>query len=337
MSARQLRLLLVSPVFHGYWRSIERAFTQLGYDVVTHLYDAATSGQKAVNKLRHELPARVLGRGTHMSVELATQRAVRALADVRPDRLLAIRGDVLGPPFWSAVADLDVPAVVWLYDELHRLHNDPVAMSDVVRLATYSPADIRALAARGVDAQFVPLAYDPVHELRDIPRRPEFSFVGARYPERERLLRGLVASGLPVRAYGRDWSGHPLDRLRTWRVAGAGVPAARDISLVDGYSVMRASLATLNVHGDQDGFTMRTFEACGVGGVQLVDRAAVADFYVPGEEVLVFESDDELVELARHILRHPAAWDHMREAARARTLSDHTFVHRARVLESLWS
>ena len=59
---------------------------------------------------------------------------------------------------------------------------------------------------------------------------------------------------------------------------------------------MAGARASLNLHGDQDGFTMRTFEACGVGGLQIVDRADVDSLYDPGSELLVFNSTQELVE-----------------------------------------
>ena len=40
MTAAPRRLLLLSPVFHGYWRSVERALTGLGYAVTAVPYDA---------------------------------------------------------------------------------------------------------------------------------------------------------------------------------------------------------------------------------------------------------------------------------------------------------
>lgn len=53
-------LLLVSPAFHGYHRSIAAAFEDLGYVVRTHCYDSYASwGEKVRNKVAHELPARV--------------------------------------------------------------------------------------------------------------------------------------------------------------------------------------------------------------------------------------------------------------------------------------
>jgi spore maturation protein CgeB len=165
----------------------------------------------------------------------------------------------------------------------------------------------------------------------------EVVFVGARYPNREALLTALAGSGVPVRAYGRDWSGHPLDRLRTWRLRQPAVPHGRDLPLAEAYGVMAGARAALNVHGDQDGFTMRTFEACGVGAVQLVDRADVSRHYEPGAELAVFGSPEEAAELAHRAVTDRPWAQGLRSAGRARTLAEHTFVHRARTLEALWT
>lgn len=160
--------------------------------------------------------------------------------------------------------------------------------------------------------------------------------MGARYPARQEVLADLHARGIPVRAYGRDWSGHPVDRLRTWRVGTPSLPAERDVSRAAAYDVMAASAATLNLHGDQDGFTMRTFEAAGVGAVQLIDRADVGDLYELGTEVLTWSSPDELAGLCARALADPVWSDSVRAAARARTLAEHTFDHRVAALEDAW-
>ena len=99
---------------------------------------------------------------------------------------------------------------------------------------------------------------------------------------------------------------------------------------------MASSPATLNIHGDQDGFTMRTFEAPGVGGLQIIDRPDVSRYYNVGEEVLVYESVDELIELCKRVLIDPKWADRIREAGQKRTLAEHTFDQRIQALESLW-
>ena len=337
MSGSRRRLLILTPKFHGYWRSVERAFSELGYDVITQCYDEVTPREKLFNKLRYELPAQFTKSGQHLSDDTVTERALRGLSEARPDLLLVVRGDALTEKFWQHVATLRIPTGVWLYDELRRMRHDPTLLAGVARIASYSAGDVRSLGERGISALHVPLAFDPAIPVPHRPRVGEITFVGARYPKRERHLRQLVASGVPVRAYGRDWSDHPIDRVRTWRLASVGVPSGRDLPLEESYAIMEAGLATLNIHGDQDGFAMRTFEACGVGAVQLIDRADVAEFYAPGEEILVFETEDELVDLCRRVMKDRSYMTQLREAARSRTLAQHTFLIRARQLERLWA
>ena len=63
------------------------------------------------------------------------------------------------------------------------------------------------------------------------------------------------------------------------------MPAERDVDRDTAYAVMAASAATLSMHTDQDGFAMRTFEACGSGAVQLIDRTDMAGLYDDGVEL----------------------------------------------------
>jgi spore maturation protein CgeB len=248
-----------------------------------------------------------------------------------------VKGDILGADFWRALEERRLPRVLWLYDELRRTRWADGGLEGVGPVASYSPLDVRSLAATGVEARLLPLAYD--RDL-DLPpsrvRRDEVSFVGARYPVRERTLLELGRAGIPVRAYGRDWSGHPVDRLRTWDWHRPDIPAERDVDRRTAYEVMAASAATLNLHTDQDGFTMRTFEACGVGAVQLVDRSDLEGLYDDGTELASWRTVEELVELCQRA-RVDRAWsDKLRAGGRARTLAEHTFDHRVAVLEELW-
>lgn len=338
MSSAPKRLLIVSPGFHGYHAAVARAFSDLGYDVETYCYDAVASPvEKAWNKMRHELPA-TLGRGqAHQSAETVSRRAAQRVTDVAPDLVLAIRADNLTEDFWSAAAAGGRPVGVWMYDEMRRTAFDADLVGRYARLATYSAHDARALTAAGHDALHVPLGYDDSLEpARTTRGRGLVSFIGARSRAREDALRAVQGAGVPVCAWGRDWSQHPLDRARTWRLRATGLPNGRDVPGAEALAIMRNSLATLNVHGDQDGFTMRTFEAAGVGAVQLVDRADVAEFYAPGQEVLVFSDHDELVEHVQRVSTHPDDFTALRQAARARTCAEHTLGHRAKMLESLW-
>jgi spore maturation protein CgeB len=181
----------------------------------------------------------------------------------------------------------------------------------------------------------VPLAFDPTFVHARIPS-DEVVFIGARYPGRTAVLTELCARGVPVRAVGSDWSHRTLDRLRTWSWQRPEVPACPSVARGIGAGLMAGAAATINIHGDQDGFTMRTFEASGVGALQLIDRADVEMHYEPGVEILPFSSVAEIADLVARAGREPRWASRIRAAARARTLAEHTFAHRARALEDLW-
>ncbi len=331
-----MRVLLVSPGFHGYHSAISAALAARGHVVATHVYDHHGSfSAKGWHQLRHQLPHKIGAGALRGLGREETARAVTAVDRSAPQAVVVVKGDSLGEEFWESIAGR--PRVTWLYDEVRRTRFDSERLASIGPVATYSPDDFVDLDAAGLNVTYLPLAFD--HRLVASPttdHTPQITFVGARYPSREAVLTTLHDHDVPVRAYGRDWSRHLLDRLRTWRIGSPDIPAERDVSRTEAYDVMAASAGTLNLHGDQDGFTMRTFEAAGVGGVQLIDRADVVNLYEPGTEVLPWSEIEELVDLCERALGDPTWSGAIRSAARARTLAEHTFDHRAAVLEDLW-
>lgn len=327
------KLLLVSPAFHGYWRAIEGALARRGYAVTTHLYDQRPPLARARHKVTHDLLPR-LGRSAPDT--LNAQAATAALLETAPDVLLVVKGDTLGEVFWEQAQQVPRRAL-WLYDEIRRTRHTAASLAAAGPVASYSHLDVATLSGLGVPAIHVPLAFDAALPVPARPRVDEVTFVGARYPNREILLTALATAGVPVRVYGRDWSGHPWDRLRTLRLGTPPLPASRDLDRGQAYAVLSSSAASLNIHGDQDGFTMRTFEVPGVGGLQLVDRPDVAPFYEPGREVVVFEDGAQAVELAQRARRDHRWAQSIRDAGRSRTLAEHTFDHRIACLETLWA
>ncbi|WP_310528846.1 glycosyltransferase [Nocardioides sp.] len=321
------RVLVVSPAFHGIWLSLATALERAGFEVEHHLYDEnAGLVAKARHHMTVELASR-LGRSTDEQVAERLGGAARAaVLRTRPDVVVTIKGDVLGEPYWESLAG--IPHVTWLYDQLDAMRFAPEMWPSLGGVGSFSHTDTERLRAAGLAADYVALAYDPAFEPGD-QHSGGIVFAGARYPRREELLLRVQAAGVPVVAYGRSWSKHPYDRLRTWDLHRPDIPSGRELSRSDAHQVMRAADATINIHGAQDGFTLRTFEASGIGAVQLIDRADVSEFYEPGTEVLVYDGVDELVELCQRASQDHAWGDAIRAAARSRTLAEHTFSHRA--------
>lgn len=330
-------ILLVIPAFHGYGDSIAGALRRAGHDVVVHPYDAnATLGDKLRTKLVHELPSRLGSSSGELARRRAlTAQAVAAVAASRADVVITVKGDALGADYWEAVDASGARQLLWLYDEVARMSFDPAVLDSRPSVVSYSPRDVRLLSSRGVRARHVLDAYDHTIPVTPVPS-DDVVFVGARYPERERILTVLHRSGVRVRAYGRDWSDHPIDRLRTWRLRSPDLPSGRDVPRGTAYGITAGATAALNSHTDQDGFTMRTYEIPGSGGLQMIDRPDVHQIYDPGEELLVFSSDAELVELCQRAATDRAWAARIAERGQRRTLAEHTFDHRVPVLEAAW-
>lgn len=337
MSISPRRLLIISPTFHDYHVAFSRAFESLGYIVDVCKYDEfATWHAKINNKINFELPAQ-FGKDTrHMRIARSTDRALDSLRAIQPDAVLIIRGDILGEQVFHELEARRTPYAIWFYDERERMSPYAINLARVPAVATYSRSDAKVLAEEGVNAHYVPLGFDSLARFRPRGNRHEVSFIGARYPNRQLLLEELRELGVPIRAFGRDWSHDLRDRVRTWGGKRPDIPASRDLDRTRAYGVMAGSLATINVHYRQDGFTMRTFEAAGVGAVQLIDRADVSELFSPGEEVLVFSDPYDAAEKMDWIRADARRSHSIRVAARKRTLSEHTLVHRAQALDDIF-
>ncbi|MBP1326228.1 spore maturation protein CgeB [Leucobacter exalbidus] len=328
------RILLVSPAFHGYWAALAAALEHDGHEVTAHCYDR---GDTHRDRWRNALAHRSIGASQRERNRAeVTQRAITVLRETRPDVVLVVKGDALNDGWWEALASQDVPTVLWLYDELERLSYTLDQLKTIGPVLSYSPNDVARLRDAGIDASLLPDGFDSLTAFT--PRQsPAVNLVGARYRERERIVRMLVSHGIELEAYGREWSNHPWDLLRTGRKRDPASVGLREVSRTDYYGVMAGSLATLNIHGDgHDGLSMRTFEAPGVGGLQLIDRPSVADFYEPGVETLLYDTDAELVDLIQRAARDTAWSNRIRAAGKARTLAEHTLIHRMREVTRKW-
>ena len=331
------RLLVIGPAFHGLWQGVEAAFREIGHDARSHLYDDHTSlGAKVRTKLRYELPQR-LGHDSENAVrnEL-TRAAIDAITAHDPDVVVVIKGDVLGDELWDTLDARGRPTLLWLYDALAAMSYDRERLARPGAVVSFSRDDVATMRSWGIAADHAHLGFDSL-----------LAAAGAAGPRRDRLRRRPLPGprtaaarpgrpGLPVRAFGRQWSHHPWDRLRTWDPRRPAVPAGRDLDRATASARMRAARAAVNVHGKQDGFNLRVFEACGVGAVQLVDRDDVAELYEPDQEVAVYHSAEELVALCERAGSDHAWATRLREGGARRTAAEHTLVHRARFLESCW-
>jgi spore maturation protein CgeB len=149
------------------------------------------------------------------------------------------------------------------------------------------------------------------------------SFVGSRYPYRERLFSELV--DYPIRLWGSGWDRAEAPGVRA-RAAG-GFVWGRDKRAV--YSGSALSLNPHHPMNDVVGVNTRTFELAACGACQVVeDKGTLPELFAPGDEVVTYRDLPGLRRQLDYYLAHPDEARAIGQNARRRALKEHTLRHR---------
>lgn len=263
--------------------------------------------------------ARALASGAHRRW---LRSALSAIADwYRPDVIHIQCVDVIPPatvlalhrPGRLIVGQTATPLPAWFSPRPYHL------------LVSSLPTYVRDFAAAGVEARYLPLAFEPsIASLQAPDRDIEVSFVGS--------LSGLhVRRNALIESLARDmsfdiWSPHrlPGDGPDAYRASEHGPVWGRDM-----YHVLGRSKMTINVHGEvAAGYAncLRLFEATGMGAMLVTESAPNLDeLFDVGKEVVTYADEAELRRVISYFRTHPQEAREIGEAGQRRTLRDHTW------------
>jgi spore maturation protein CgeB len=339
---------LVSSYWNGaatYYRGLVRALAGRGHEVT--FYEPDAYGRQAHRDLDDpnwcevvvweptEARARELVRKARGDDLVVKASGVGVLDDVLEEAVAALDGPAR--VFW----DVDAPATLARMegkerDSLRAL----VPRFDLV--LTYGggePVIERYRRLGAADCVPVYNALDPeTHHPVEPDARFEcdLAFLGNRLPDREERVEEffLRAAALePGRRFllgGSGWE----DKLLPPNVRLLG-----HVGTTDHNALNATPLAVLNVSREsmaENGFSpaTRVFEAAGAGACLITDAwEGIELFLEPDEEVLVARDGEEV---ARHLAEvDPERARAIGAAARSRTLAEHTYAHRAELVESV--
>jgi len=143
------------------------------------------------------------------------------------------------------------------------------------------------------------------------------SFIGEAHGNRQQRIQYLLDQGIPVACFGHGWPHGPV--------------SADDVPRIMRNSVISLNFA--NSRGRQNQIKARTFEVPGAGGFLLTESAPYLDnWYIPDQEIVVFQSDQDLVQKIKYYLSHPAIRDRIAAAGFERTHNDHTYEKRLQLV-----
>jgi hypothetical protein len=215
-------------------------------------------------------------------------------------------------------------------------------VSQMQVLFTSFPHYVDRFKALGVQAEYLPLAFDPRMKPAETERDLDISFVGGvgRQSHWEAGTDALEA----VAAYFGErfhWYGYGLDNLpeaSALRKCYRGTAWGREM-----YSIYGRSKVVINRHGEvAEGYAnnLRMFEATGCGAMLVTEAAPNMDELFP-DGALKYSNISELIALTGHALefsaQNPDVFESNRRMAQSRTLNNHTYDIRMKTVSAVLS
>ena len=201
-------------------------------------------------------------------------------------------------------------------------------------LLTSFPHFVPRFRERGIASEHFRIGFDPrvlKHVQCESPTE-DVVFVGglARGPHaRGNELLEQAARRAPIDFWGYKVNRWPADSAIRRRYRGEAWG-------LDMYRVLAQSKIVLNRHIDvaeNHANNMRLYESTGVGTLLITDaKRNLSELFAPGEEVVAYADEDDLVEKIHHYLRHDDERTRIARAGQERTLREHTYEHRMREL-----
>ncbi|HEX4645543.1 MAG TPA: glycosyltransferase [Verrucomicrobiae bacterium] len=167
-----------------------------------------------------------------------------------------------------------------------------------------------------------------LHQYRrlDLPLSHEVNFVGRQYGRRLEAIEKLRQAGIKVGARGEGW---PEGRATQEEMIRIFNQSRINLNFTDSPKYINRFKRLLGRKQPPNQIKGRNFEIPGCGGFLLTDHADnLEDYYVPGREIALFESVDDLVDKVRYYLAHDSERAGIAEAGYSRTLREHSYEQR---------
>jgi spore maturation protein CgeB len=270
------------------------------------------------------------------STKLAYQRVIaakleRVCAEWRPAIVLVVKGSPIFPGLIRRIRARTGALFLNVFPDnpLVMMPLECVEAYDVFFLKDhYARRSLESIGLRNLyylPLYCVPDLHHPVDLSEDEQARygASVSFVGSRYPYRERFVKALAR--YPLRLWGSGWTKSRDPEIRSM-VAGSVVRGRDKLCVYSG------SVVSLNHHhplNDICGVNTRAFELAAAAAPQLADlKEDLPALFKPGQEILTYRDLPDLERQLDYYLAHPDEAQAIGANGRARALAEHTLRHR---------
>ncbi|HQV11282.1 MAG TPA: glycosyltransferase [Nitrospira sp.] len=338
----QLTIALVGPIYGGslpITGYVKRALETLGHKVQWIDHSVHAASYDAMGTLKDQRNRQMMqGR----MAEVLSQWTLATLAESPPDLVLSMAQAPMTLPVLEHLRKKKFLTAMWFVENYrHLTYWRQMAPGYEFWFVFQQGACLDAFRQAGArQVSYLPMAADPeLHgpmSLSEGDRRTfgsDVSFVGAGYANRRRLFPSLLRQPWSFKLWGNEWDG--ADELRSvLQLNGARIDTATCMK------VFNATTINVNLHSttgvgldpQADFVNPRTFELAACGAFQLVDHRSELHRFFTEQEMVSFKDFGDVPGLVHRWLNDSAARQAMADAARARVLSEHTYVHRMREL-----
>jgi len=153
-----------------------------------------------------------------------------------------------------------------------------------------------------INGKFLPFGYEISRETFESASREKeiarLAFTGMADEERKRMIELLADAGIPLAVIGPGW--------KKFFKPSAHIDVFDGVYSNDFWNVLRRYRVQINMFRKQNvnSHNMRSFEIPAVGGIMLAPWSAEhVEFFETGREAFFYNSDTELIEQARLILK----------------------------------
>ncbi|MFC4304584.1 CgeB family protein [Cohnella boryungensis] len=286
-----------------------------------------------------------------VTIAVPTDDIAAIAAKERPHFLLALDGMHLPLDKIHAVNGLGVRTAIWFTDDPYYSDVTADIAIHYSHVFTLERNCVPLYLQRGcANVYYLPLgvfpgAYRPRNT--DLAMRGEICFIGSAYWNRVNLFNQLM----PLISHRRLYiSGFWWDRLTEYERWKGVIELGNWMEPEETTERYNAHKIVINSHRAHDDGTFnqnsaqitalspnpRTFEISASATLQLTDwREDLAQYYIPGHEIVTYDSPEDLAAKAEYYLEHEEERKMIALRGLYRTLKDHTYVSRLNQLIDL--
>ncbi len=343
-----MKVLLAAPLFPGnIWQYVADAFTQLNIEVELFDYRSHTYGKNYYGNSSHSIFGRVINKANRYWNSHRMNRVfIDRVLNGKPDIVLVIKGELFLPKTIHFLRqNSQSKLVLWFPDSSTFLGPQSNVPNIVNSLSLYElvlfcdPDHIPVNLLKQINSYRMLTfgCHPPVHrtvmltEYEMQEYGSDICFIGNSHFKgsiRDRTIEAILANGFNLRCWGLNWPNTTLFKRYPNNFAG---PVYGETMV----KIYNASEIILNINGDYPYLNVRNFEAPACGTCTITSAIKDLDkYFIPGQEVVVFESIPDLINKLDYYLSDNKARKNIAIAGQKRAHRDHSLQKRmAELLE----